>query len=67
MQIRKMDLLRPGQVAELLGVSTKTVMRWADSGRLKCTRLESGHRRFRAAVVIAFMQQRNKTTTTEEG
>jgi molybdopterin-binding protein len=35
---------RPGQVAELLGVSVDTVRRWCDEGRLKTTRREGGHR-----------------------
>jgi molybdopterin-binding protein len=36
---------RIGQAAEILGVSTDTVRRWADAGRLKTT-LGSGGRRF---------------------
>ncbi len=35
-----------GETAELLGVSVKTVRRWADSGQLKSTRTPTGHRRF---------------------
>jgi molybdopterin-binding protein len=35
---------RPGQVAELLGVSVDTVRRWCDEGRLKTTRSSGGHR-----------------------
>ncbi len=35
---------RPGQVAELLGVSVDTVRRWCDEGRLKTTRSPGGHR-----------------------
>jgi molybdopterin-binding protein len=35
---------RPGQVAELLGVSVDTVRRWCDEGRLKNTRSSGGHR-----------------------
>jgi molybdopterin-binding protein len=35
---------RPGEVAELLGVSVDTVRRWADGGRLAMTRTESGQR-----------------------
>ena len=32
------------QVAELLGVSTDTVRRWCDEGRLETTRSSGGHR-----------------------
>jgi molybdopterin-binding protein len=35
---------RPGQVAELLGVSVDTVRRWCDEGRLATTRSAGGHR-----------------------
>jgi len=35
---------RPGQVAELLGVSVDTVRRWCDEGRLATTRSTGGHR-----------------------
>ncbi|MBA2336623.1 MAG: helix-turn-helix domain-containing protein, partial [Acidimicrobiia bacterium] len=35
---------RPGQVAELLGVSADTVRRWADSGKLAMTRSSGGQR-----------------------
>ena len=35
---------RPGQVADLLGVSVDTVRRWCDDGRLATTRSEGGHR-----------------------
>jgi molybdopterin-binding protein len=35
---------RIGQAAGLLGVSSDTVRRWADSGRLKTRRTRGGHR-----------------------
>lgn len=35
---------RPSKVAELLGVSTDTVRRWCDDGRLETTRSSGGHR-----------------------
>ena len=37
-------LYRIGQAAQLLGVSTDTVRRWADAGRLKVTRMPGGSR-----------------------
>lgn len=39
-----MALYRTTQVAELLGVSSDTVRRWCDDGRLPTTRTESGQR-----------------------
>ncbi|HEU4976474.1 MAG TPA: EAL domain-containing protein [Baekduia sp.] len=40
-----------GGASDLLGVSTSTLRRWADSGRLPAIRTEGGHRRFRRADV----------------
>jgi len=39
-----MATYRMGQAAELLGVSTDTLRRWADAGRLATTRTASGRR-----------------------
>jgi molybdopterin-binding protein len=39
-----MPRYRIGQAADLLGVSTDTVRRWADAGRLPTIRTEGGHR-----------------------
>ena len=40
-----MRLMRLKEAAEKLGVCVKTVRRWCDTGRIKCVRLPSGHRR----------------------
>jgi molybdopterin-binding protein len=39
-----MPSYRPGQVAELVGVSVDTVRRWADSGKLRTRRSPGGQR-----------------------
>ena len=39
------ELLPPGEVARILGVSPKTVANWCDKGLLECVMLDSGHRR----------------------
>src|SRR5262245_279335 len=46
--------LRMGQAADLLGVSTDTVRRWADEGRLATTRTEGGQRVVDGAPLAAF-------------
>lgn len=49
------DLLRPGEVATMLGVSTKTLIRWSDDGKIPYIRTLGGHRRFRRSVVEAVL------------
>ncbi len=45
--------LTPGQAARILGVSPKTVNRWANDGHIPCAVTLGGHRRFRADVIAA--------------
>jgi excisionase family DNA binding protein len=45
--------LTPGEAARLLHVSSKTVNRWANEGRIACIVTLGGHRRFRPADVQA--------------
>ncbi|WP_328395421.1 helix-turn-helix transcriptional regulator [Streptomyces sp. NBC_00390] len=47
-----------GQAAELLGVSSETVRRWADSGRLRMDRDGSGNRVIDGVGLAAFAQER---------
>lgn len=41
-----------GEAAELLQVTGRTVTRWADDGRLPCSRTFGGHRRYLLADVL---------------
>ena len=50
---------RPGQVAELLGVSVDTVRRWCDEGRLATTRSEGGHRLIRGADLARHLSEQD--------
>jgi excisionase family DNA binding protein len=43
--------LRSAEVADLLGVSPKTVARWAKQGRLPFVRTLGGHRRYPEAAI----------------
>ena len=54
--------LTPGQVARLLGVSPKTVNRWANDGRIPCAVTLGGHRRFRADVIKSVAESMGVTT-----
>jgi molybdopterin-binding protein len=49
---------RPGQVAELLGVSVDTVRRWCDEGRLATTRSSGGHRLIRGDDLARHLSER---------
>ena len=50
---------RPGQVAELLGVSVDTVRRWCDEGRLATTRSEGGHRLIPGADLARYLAEQD--------
>lgn len=39
-------LLSPAEVAEMFRVSTTTVSRWANAGRIRVTYTPGGHRRY---------------------
>jgi excisionase family DNA binding protein len=45
------DLLRPREVAELFGVRTTTIARWAREGRITPLVTPGGHRRYRRAAL----------------
>lgn len=49
---------RPGQVAELLGVSVDTVRRWCDDGRLETVRSDGGHRLVAGKDLARFLSER---------
>jgi excisionase family DNA binding protein len=62
--------LTPGQAARMLGVSPKTVNRWATDGRIPCAMTLGGHRRFRVDVirsVAASMGLQDQGTVADEG
>jgi molybdopterin-binding protein len=47
-------IFRISEVADLMGVSTDTVRRWTDSGRLPATREANGHRSVDGAALAEF-------------
>lgn len=52
-----MPRYRLGQAADLLGVSTDTVRRWADAGRLPTVRTEGGQRLVEGGALAALAAQ----------
>ena len=57
-------LLTAREVAELVGVSAETVLRWTRAGRLPALRLPSGAIRFRQEELDAWMTERAASLTT---
>jgi excisionase family DNA binding protein len=51
------DLLRPREVAEIFGVRTTTIARWARDGRLTAMLTPGGHRRYSRAQINAVLAQ----------
>jgi excisionase family DNA binding protein len=52
---RDKDLLKPGEVAELFRVDSKTVTRWAQTGKIGSLKTPGGHRRLLRNEVEAWM------------
>ncbi len=48
--------LSPGEAARSLHVSTKTIDRWANDGRIACVITLGGHRRFRPEDIDALAE-----------
>jgi excisionase family DNA binding protein len=51
------DLLKPREVAELFGVRTTTIARWAREGKLTPFRTPGGHRRYSRAGIQALLDE----------
>jgi len=62
-----MRLLTSSDVADLLGVSTGTVKRWSDEGRIECARTEGRHRRYTLEAVERFRRGRRGETGQAPG
>jgi excisionase family DNA binding protein len=57
--------LLTAEVAEILGVSPKTVSRWALEDRLPFTRTLGGHRRYPEAEIRALAAEQRVDATVE--
>lgn len=61
------DLLTTREAADVLGVGTTSIKRWADSGLLQCVKTLGGHRRFPRAAVEALIGQTLPTMPARSG
>ena len=50
-------LMSPSEVAKLFRVDPKTVIRWAENGKLTVIRILGGHRRFQEQEVLALLEE----------
>jgi molybdopterin-binding protein len=56
---------KPGQAADLLGVSVDTVRRWTDAGRIKTVRTSGGQRLIDGADLARFLQENGERRDPE--
>jgi excisionase family DNA binding protein len=57
-------LLTARQVADMLGVSAETILRWTRRGELSAIRLPSGQIRYREEEIDGWLAERTTVTTT---
>lgn len=55
-----------GQVAQLLGLNIATVIRWAETGRLKCIKTESQWRLFEKKYIQGLVKNYEKSEITTQ-
>jgi excisionase family DNA binding protein len=60
------DLLRPSEVAELFGVRTPTIARWAREGRLTALLTPGGHRRYSRAAIQRLVEEETTPREAEQ-
>ena len=51
------EYLTPREAAQMLGVSPKTVVRWAAEGRISSLVTLGGHRRFKRDEIVELLQR----------
>lgn len=59
-------LLTPAQAGAIFGVDPKTITRWAEAGKIPCTRTMGGHRRFKEEDVLFFRDNGRARTEADE-
>ena len=57
------EYIRPGEAAELLGVSTDAIRRYSDAGRIDAIVTPGGHRRIDRESVDAYLTRRTRVSS----
>lgn len=57
MAIHDVQTLTPAETMAVLGISRRTLDRYVEAGKLRPSRLPSGHRRFSASAVEAILSR----------
>ena len=55
-----MKLIKIGDVAEMLGVSVKTIRRWEKTGKIDALYTPNGHRRYDEQYILDFVKSMKK-------
>jgi len=58
------EYIRPGEAAELLGVSRDAIRRYSDAGRIDAIVTPGGHRRIDRESVDAYLTRRTRISST---
>lgn len=61
-----MRFLSTREFAEVLGVSDSSLKRWVDSGKIRASRTEGGHRRIAVADALVFIRQTHASIARPE-
>ena len=58
------EYIRPGEAAEMLGVSRDAIRRYSDAGRIDAIVTPGGHRRIDRESVDAYLTRRTRISST---
>jgi len=59
-----MSYIRPGEAAEMLGVSTDAIRRYSNAGTIEAIVTPGGHRRIDRESVDAYLTRRTRISST---
>lgn len=51
------EYIKSGEVADMVGVSRKTIANWSNEGKIPCCKVEGKHRVYDKAEILIFIEQ----------